>query len=237
MFKIFLCISALTFFGAGCGNGSSSVASMAGLSSCSNAYYPLNKGAKISYLSRIGEKTSNIDVEVTDIGSDYAMLTYHLGPTLTMDQKVTCTKDGLVIKAYFNPSMKDQSKVKTISSSGQFLPKDIHVGSEWSDAYQAEMTNDSFEAQKLGMSKTYMDTTSKNTVIGEESVIVPAGTFTALKVKSVNTVAVKLKANSPGMPGEITTYNYFVKGKGLVKTITTQGGITIGMEATSISTP
>ena len=133
----------------------------------------------------------------------------------------------------------EQITMRTLKAIGEFLPRNLHVGSVWTNSYEVEATNTNPVAVRMGFGTTRMTTTTTTTnkAIGEVTVTVPAGTFTAIKVETVNKTKTELGFGKPPSEFEIKSYTYFVRGKGLVKTETVSNGVTMGTEATSIVVP
>ncbi len=209
---------------------------------CDHPYYPLRLGTKTSYATHYGTgHDSQLSWEVRALTNDKATLHYTFDRGLTMDSDISCGTDGLLAKTYLNMGSAltgSNVKAKTISSSGHFLPRDLQVGSTWTSTYEVEAENDNPDAARLGMKTTHMDLKVENKALGEESVTVPAGTFTALKIEAKNTMKMKLGPNLPVVNSTFTTYSYFVRGKGMVKSETSgASGMNSSMEATEIIVP
>jgi hypothetical protein len=252
---------ALLLTGAGCGSTSSVTPSVtptmptsapaavapsvvADLGACNNPYYPLKKGTKVDYSSHVGKTTNSYSWEVTDAATDHVTLAYHFPHASDATTDMACGPTGIRTTTYLNlnqlsSSAATQATSKTISSSGDFLPSDLHVGSTWQNSYELEITNTNPELVKLGMGTSHMTISAQNKALDEESVTVAAGTFTAIKVESKSTMKISLGAKLPTTNTDVMSYLYFVKGKGLVKTETsgTSGGSDFGSEATSITIP
>ncbi len=183
---------------------------------------------------------SSYSWEVTEATGDHVKLAYHFSPTLTTVSDVTCSDEGLRMDSYINTAAatgNEQMTVKTVRAAGQYVPRDLHVGSEWTNSYEVEATNTNPIAIRMGFGTTHMTIDTKNKAVSEEKVTVPAGTFTAIKVESVNNTSTVLGAGKPASTFAITSYLYFVRGKGLVKTETVSNGVTMGVEATKITVP
>lgn len=208
---------------------------------CDHPYYPLRQGTKTTYTSQSGSINSRFNWEVTALTPEKATLRYTFDRGLTMDSDIFCGTDGLLIKSYLNMGSAlagGSVNAKTISSSGHFLPSDLRVGSTWTSTYQVETENTNPDAVRLGMRTSQMDLKIENKALGEESVTVPAGTFTALKIEAKNTMKMKLGPNLPAVNSTFTTYSYFVRGKGMVKSVTNGvSGMNSRIEATEIIVP
>lgn len=211
-------------------------------SNCDHPYYPLKLGTKTSYRTSAAGRVSTFQWEVREATNDHAMLHYSFDGGMQMDSEMSCGDDGLLAKTYLDLSSAmagGDVEAKTISSSGHFLPRDLAVGTTWTSTYEVEAKNNNPQAAQLGMSTTHMNLTTKNTAVSEEQVTVPAGTFSAIKVESNNKMKMKLGPNLPDVDTEFTSYSYFVRGKGLVKSeiLDSHSLPSGGMEATDIITP
>lgn len=210
-------------------------------SNCDHPYYPLKLGTKTSYKTSAAGHASTFQWEVREATNDHATLHYTFDRGMQMDSELSCGDDGLLAKTYLDLGSVmagGDVQAKTLSSSGNFLPRDLAVGTTWTSTYEVEVKNTNPQAAQLGMATNHMNLTTENKVISEEQVTVPAGTFTALKVESKNAMKMKLGANMPEVNTAYTTYSYFVRGKGLVKSEISDSQLgTSGMEATEIVTP
>ena len=227
--------------GAGCASSGVSIPTplSVGGSRCDHPYYPLRVGTKMEYASSAKSALhSSYSWEVTEAAGDHAKLAYHFSPTLTTVSDVTCSDEGLRMDSYMNTAgANEQMTVKTLRADGQYVPRDLRVGSEWTNNYEVEATNTNPIAIRMGFGTTHMTIDTKNKAVSEEKVTVPAGTFTAIKVESVNNTSTVLGVGKPASTFAITSYLYFVRGKGLVKTETVSNGVTMGVEATKITVP
>ena len=134
-----------------------------------------------------------------------------------------------------------EQSFETLSQEGVFLPKDLRVGSEWDTTYAVEgkFTTPAMGNQPVNMKQSIA---MQQKALAEESVTVPAGTFTAIKIEQKTTVTIDFGANAimqqfaSQMP-PITTTNYLwlVKGVGMVKSESVYQGETSRVEAISIN--
>ncbi len=203
--------------------------------SCDNPYLPLKAGYKIAYkITGKGLQENSYTEAVKDAGADAISMEYTFSgaTTTTMTQDLQCTSDG--IKALNNvdigSAMGDQKiTTKTLSTSGQMLPAELSPGTEWDNGYDTETEFSGSMAQLMGTIQT--NTKIHNKVLREEQVTVPAGSYTAEVVEKTITTTSTIK----GKPttNTLTSTDYWVKGVGLVKTISS--GFTL--EATSVTLP
>lgn len=209
--------------------------------SCDHAYYPLKSGSSITYKTISTGPSTSFSMTVVEATQASAKLKYHFEPSFDLDSEIACTNEGIRATSYLDMGSAfsgGKMSAKTISSYGQLLPQDLRVGSVWASGYEVETTTTMPDAVRMGMGSGRSTFHTTNTAMGEVTVTVPAGTFTALKVESKMKIHTVLGARMPPMDSESTTYNYFVRGKGLVKSETTDSrGGSSGMEATSIETP
>ncbi|MCC7357332.1 hypothetical protein IT408_02380 [Candidatus Uhrbacteria bacterium] len=208
---------------------------------CDNPYFPLRPGTKMSYKTHAAGRNSSFTWESRELTADNVSLLYTFDGGLLLHSDFSCTSDGLIAQSYLdmNSAMTGSViKTKTTSSTGTYLPKDLAIGKTWESAYEVETENENPEAARLGMKVSHMTLTIQNKVLSEESVTVPAGTFTALKVESKNVMKLKLSPTMPPIDNTFTSFSYYVRGKGLVKS-TTEGknGVNSDLEATEIIVP
>lgn len=208
---------------------------------CDHPYYPLKQGTKVTFNTQAAEQDNAFSFEVTEASSDRATLTYQFGPTLHMESEIVCGDDGIHATGYLNMAgalSGGQLTSRTVSARGSILPNDFRVGSTWSSMFEVETQNTNPDAIRLGMGTGHMTMHTTSTALGEESVTVPAGTFDAIKVEMKMKTRMVLGGSIPPIDTETTSYSYFVRGKGMVKTETLDSrGTNSTMEATEILTP
>ena len=120
-------------------------------------------------------------------GNTYKITISDLGPDSFNQDALTTTADGQKTSStYFwkcNPAglIMIGSDVEMFSSqTGLTVPASIKIGDQWTSHYET----------------SYATFTENNTVVGEESVTVPAGTFTATKIQT-SSISQGKSANNP----------------------------------------
>lgn len=211
-----------------------------GGNNCDHPYYPLKAGTKITYETSVGARKNTFSWEVVKASTEEAQIKYHFEPSTDVVSNISCDGSGLIVKEFVNPSNAGatQSTSKTLSTSGNFLPKNLNATSKWSNEFVVETTNTNPDLVRLGLAKTVMTISSNNKSLGETSVTTPAGTFTAMKVEQKTSMRITLNDGKPDLVTDTVTMNYFVQGKGLVKSETEdQYAGKIDMDAVSIQIP
>ena len=252
-------VGLLVLLGAGCGNtppaqpnGSGIVGTNTqtepanpsrGQTACDHEYYPLHPGYEVAYQSSFGP-TGAYTLKVTDGAGDSVKLNLDFAGGTHSEQQYRCENGNLKSLGFVDLASLAQNgraTVETKSVDGYVLPRDIRVGSNWTTKFAVSMSIPVQTADSEPM-KVDAEITIRQSVIGEERVTVPAGTFTALKVSSETFV----KTSIPGQPAlsgggddtpMVTATEWWVKGKGLVKSVTPMvGAQPITVEATDIKT-
>lgn len=236
-------LAALVFLGAGCGNSSGVTPSdviSGDVARCGNAYFPLRQGYAVTYRNTFPGGAPNeytLSVERVE-GNEIELKTaFQSGTTGT--QTLEC-EDGVVRAKSFialgGPSSLT-GQAKTTAVRGELMPRDLRVGSAWETEFDVDVKItdplkdpmvDPLSDPLASGRATRLGTTIKiaREALAEESVTVPAGTFRALKIRSVTT----------GMGFPITSNEWWVEGSGLVK-VTTGDDQSIVSEAISVRLP
>ena len=215
-------------------------------SDCTSEYFPLRTGYQISFANRLstGASQNTYTMKVTSVVGSHVTATVDFDSGIHSEQAYDCTDGNVQATGYVDlgAGMSGvHATAVTRSSSGQLIPHDVHVGSVWTAAFTISTSLGGVS----GMPARNIDSTvtTERTAEAEEDVTVPAGTFHALKVKSITTFTFAGAAPSiPGMgaipaPAPVVGYEWWVKGKGMVKTTSDMSGTSIVSEATSILTP
>lgn len=224
----------LLLVGAGCGKKAAGpagqpaekpVAAKPLLSSdaCNHPYYPLKKGYQIDYEVNAAGGNMTYSMKIPEAASGSAKLeldiNYQGSHTMTMD--LVCGADGNIrTDAYMDMAGAFGSpfKITTKSVDGEIMPRDLKVGTKWSNKYETEMDLSGMANLPKGYEKMSGTVEETSEVVGEESVTVPAGTFDALKVQ-MTTVSNYVMAGPNAQP-QVTrgsTTQWWVKGVGMVK--------------------
>jgi hypothetical protein len=249
-------LGALTIIGAGCGQKtpapSPSPANRAAPTNaapvsdeCGNPYYPFKPGLAIAY--RVSPTTGAAG------GSDYTIRTVGVNGTVatvraetagggSADMEADCANGSVALKGSSGlDAAVGGTKFKTtvLSSSGTSMPANLAPGATWnhSETIKMEMTSGTV----AGMDTITMTTTEQGRAVGQESVTVPAGTYDAMKIELTRTTASKFSGTPSGMkipempPDTTTATEWWVKGIGMVKSVTVDKGQTSTVEAKSVT--
>jgi len=221
-------VSILALTGAGCFDrpaGSPPTLPSLGRSSsrCLNAYYPLNAGSSISYRSVYGTgmevpfKISVVEHDADNIKLEYDMTVQ--GSNAKITQELECIDGMIKGKGHFDMAsafLGIDLRYEVLELSGEILPADMRVGKEWTNVNKVKINTT--DTGPIGSMLNGKVTTTKimNKVVAEESVTVPAGTFTALKVEQT----IEIQSEIAGRPFNTTSMStaWYVKDVGLVKT-------------------
>lgn len=252
----------LVLVGAGCstsrssvgptaGTGSSSVAGgTGGTSACEHLYYPLRTGYEISFKNTFSSpidhspQVSHYSWKVKEMTADSADIVVHFDAgNINSNQHLLCQNGGLLATAYVDlnsGSGRAGYHVTTRNATGAYLPSDLRVGSEWSQSFDINMSPASGTDPVLGAIDG--NVTIRHKALREETVTVPAGTYTALKVETHTSLNLGSLAGVPtsggGSASDIVTHEWWVKHVGLVKTDATIGtSLLASSEAERVTLP
>jgi len=127
-------------------------------------------------------------------------------------------------------------RIETEKIEGVLMPEGLRDGSTWTSSYVMKMTPE--DGSLPAYARMSSEVSVVNTVVGEETITVPAGTFNALKVESVSTTITAmtgLPVSVPPSETTVTEYEWWVKGVGMVKSESGDGSSLI--EATGVIVP
>jgi hypothetical protein len=243
----FSLVLALTLVGAGCSKPATPSEPATtpvvgrGADGCDHPYAPFDAGLTVRYLTTYGATESGFTYRVLSNEGGKLKIEYAFGTSttpLTVGASFVC--DGGTIKAdgYLdmgNSLAGQRIKMATESVEGEFMPKDLAVGTEWTTSYVVAISSDD-PAMKDLVKDLRQKITVKNKVVADEIVTVRAGTFQALKIESeteLNFVSVAANAPSGVL---IPATSWFVKDVGMVKSTAggESGGTKWEVEATEV---
>lgn len=242
MHKRNLIVLAASFLliGAGCGKPSASVTSdvtvnaegnvaapattpaSGGTSLCDNPYYPIKPGYSISYATTFaGKPSGGMTMTVENVSGGQANLSYDFEKGVKSAQTVSCVDGDLKVDTFFDAgsaSGSTQMKFTTTGSRGVLMPKTIVAGTTWEGGFDVNITSEDPQLKQFAANGMTGSISSKRTAVAEESVTVPAGTYTAMKVTEETTVTMVI----PGLPitpppTKNVSTAWYVKGVGMVK--------------------
>lgn len=188
---------------------------------CTNTYYPVREGATWSYKSTGGPAGEySFTDTITSVRTDGFTLSTQIGG-LTRAQEWTCTAEGLAALQFGGApaamlnSQNIQMNFDVTNANGVTFPRQINPGDQWQQSVDiaGDVTLFNEEAQATGSVQMNFS------AVGNESVIVPAGTFEALRVEV--DVSLNISATYEGITLPVAfsgDYTYwFAPGVGWVK--------------------
>ncbi len=241
-----LLLASLTLIGAGCGqsatvstNGApTEKPSTTTSDACGNPYYPFKPGLTIAY--RVTPSTgaagdADYTIRIVSVSGTTAATRVELAGGGTADMSADCANGSVALNGSSNLGAAMQGvefKTTVLSSTGTYMPANVSAGSTWNNAETVKM--EFTGGPSAGMGPITLTTTEESRAIGEESVTVPAGTYKAIKVELTRTTTSKLSGIAIP-PSTSKSTEWWVKGIGMVKTVTVSEGQTSTVEAKSIS--
>ncbi|MBI4457974.1 hypothetical protein HY633_03365 [Candidatus Uhrbacteria bacterium] len=247
-------LTSLVFIGAGCGQKAAvstgaetatPAASGKPVSSdkCGNPYYPFKPGLAITY-GTTPSVNADYTIRVISASGSTAAIRAEMAGGVAVEMQADCANGTVSMKGTLDLGAAAQGmKIKTtvVESSGTFMPASVAVGSAWSNSQTVKVEAAGGPGAIAGVGPITTVTTEKSKVLGEESVTVPAGTYRALKVEVTRTTTSKFSGLPAGLklpempPSTATVTEWWVKGVGMVKSVTTGQGETSTVEAKSVT--
>lgn len=228
---LFACLA-----GSSCKSGSTGSSGTSGLGSllggstsgaCYNAYYPASPTLKKTYTTKMGSSSSSHVESFTNFSSTGFTQITEVAPRsgdpnskpFKVEYGLSCKPEGLMAMEYGTMTTGQDTKLqyKTVKAEGISFPKD----SEWTVGKKWKMGFD-IEGDMAGRAAF----TSKGSVsidceiVGQETITVPAGTFTAYKVNMDTRTQMTMSIAGrtiPTSPPLIKTVAWFAKDVGIVK--------------------
>ena len=200
---------------------STEIASTSNTGLCGNRYFPVREGATWTY-KNTGSPAGEFQFtdRVSSVRADGFTLTSQLGNS-AWTQEWACQQEGLVaLQLGGAPAMTLTAQgirldLEVNNVSGVTFPRDIAAGNQWQHTLdfdgQVEMAGQAGNAQGTALTRF--------TVLGNETVTVPAGTFDAVKIQVEPTLDINVGFQLLSIPVTISgTYTYwFVQDVGWVK--------------------
>lgn len=185
---------------------------------CDHPYFPSAANTTWQYRSSLknAEHTTKI---ISNSGSSFVMEN-NFGK-LVVKNTIKCESDGSLTQTEY-PTMSGLSanmKIETISYEGAAFPAPAKwlVGSSWTNSFKVKISI------AMGQQTMTQSGTMKisNKIAAEETVKVPAGTFTALKVtQTINQdMLMNIGGKSTPVKNTITTTSWYAKNVGLIKSV------------------
>jgi hypothetical protein len=190
------------------------------IGNCANPYYPVREGSTWNYKST-GSPAGEYSFTDTiiPVRSDGFTLKSQFGE-LTRTQDWACRPEGLVALQLGGGALQAQNlsvEVKTQNASGVMYPAVVKIGDQWD--YLLEFTGTMDIAGNTGDANGTVQ--NHFTAPGMESVTVPVGTFTALKIQIDTTMTISVTYQGITVPIAFSgSYTYwFVQDLGWVKAV------------------
>lgn len=199
------------------------IATIAALSSsawaaCNHPYFPSAANTTWLYQSSL-KNTEHTTKIISNSGSSF-VLENNFGK-LKVKNTIKCESDGSLTQSEY-PSMTGLSanmKIETLSSEGVAFPAAAKwvVGASWTNLFKVKIS------VAMGEQTMTQSGTKKisSKIAAEETVKVPAGTFTALKVmQTINQdMMMTIAGKSTPVKNTITTTSWYAKNVGLIKSV------------------
>jgi hypothetical protein len=199
------------------------IASIAALSSsawaaCDHPYFPSAANTTWQYQSSL-KNTEHTTKIISNSGSSFVMEN-NFG-SLIVKNTIKCEPDGSLTQTEY-PTMSGLSanmKIQTLSYEGAAFPAPAKwvVGSSWTNSFKVKISI--AMGQQNMMQTGTMKISSK--IVAQETVKVPAGTFSALKVTQtiVQDMMMNIGGKSTPVKNTISTTTWYAKNVGVVKSI------------------
>lgn len=199
---------------------------------CANAYYPVSASVKreyrVTYENKVLKPATYTETFVDITPDSFKVKTTFAESGSGVTNSWKCSGDGLTALEYANVNMANQNPeimqldVQTVSTRGIAIPSENNwkAGYKWNLEYETAGKMEGKGSIPSGELKS--NVTMENEILGQASVTVPAGTFSALKVKSkIIQKGTMQMATEPvtNVPVNISleAIMYYAKGVGLVK--------------------
>lgn len=199
---------------------------------CANEYQPLAQGSSWTYNTTEVDGSVNVYTTTVSELSDEGFTLTHSFENTVVTQLWACTPEGLSALEYGDGPEASvigggfSSDIETIGVTGVTFPKELAPGVSWEQTYDVQGTISMGGGMDGAASGTV---THSFTAIGEESVTVPAGSFTAIRVEGTNNITFVGNVGGISIPIEIEgpTVIWWVRGIGMVRsesTLAVEGG-------------
>ncbi len=208
---------------------------------CNNPYLPIVLGATWNY-KLTGPVPDTFTHTILSLESNSFVEQDVFATGITRQGKWNCENGNLIALdppggASANVSTENNvtAGFQTTNSSGVTLPATINTGDTWSQSLTLEGTQ-TINGTAYPASNQL---TSDCKAISLESVTVEAGTFDALRVECQTAVKLSVKTGDTALENtlNLTGTNWYVRGVGLVKTLTVGFGFDSMVELVSYNIP
>lgn len=189
---------------------------------CGNAFYPVIEGRALRYTNNIpGFGTTEHTITHSDVTDTSFTATTDLGEGNVLTQTWACSGEGLLQPEFSQlPTGEEVTlTIEFVESSGLTIPAadQFQPGGSWTTHYVANATLSDTGAGQMLMEQT---TDLTHTVIGPETITVPAGTFDAMRVETTGTVSSATTVGDvsvPAMEFTMSFISWYAEGVGLVR--------------------
>lgn len=189
---------------------------------CGNAFYPVIEGRTLRYANNIpGIDAGEHTITHSDVTDSSFTATTDLGDGNVLTQTWTCSGEGLLQPelTQFPTAEEVTLTIEVVESSGLTIPAadQFEPGGTWTTRYVANATVSDAGAGEMTMAQT---TELTHTVIGPETITVPAGTFDAIRVETtgnVSSVTTVGGVSVPPMELPMSFISWYAEGVGLVR--------------------
>jgi hypothetical protein len=192
---------------------------------CANPLIPVKRGATWNYATTgVASNPITLSTTITDVRPDGFTAAVNLDGSINTTQEWACKPEGLLALSFgagqTDLSLPAQGVTATLSTSGATgvtVPVNPQAGTPWT--YGLDVSGDfaqgNVKAQVTGSTTTAMS------VLGTESVTVPAGTFNATKIGAKTTFNVTARYLGLGLPlsVELDGTFWFAPGVGWIKSV------------------
>ncbi len=189
---------------------------------CSNPFYPVVEGRTLRYANNIpGFGVTEHTITHSNVTDTSFTATTDLGEGNVLTQTWTCSGEGLLQPEFSQlPTGDDVTlSIEFVESSGLTIPAadQFEAGATWTTRYVANATLSDSGAGEMLMAQT---TELTHTVIGPETITVPAGEFEAMRVETAGNVSAVTTVGGVSVPPTefpLTFVSWYAEGVGLVR--------------------
>ncbi len=206
--------------------------SQAALGDCYNPFNPVVEGKVWKYTTDSGDATSTLEVSFKDITAS-TFTSVQKFADISTEVQWTCSPDGMLSSQFAMMSIPLVPGVEfeTLEVNGVVIPTEDkwQVGYSWDTQYVIKIKYTSGETVFEGQGNF----TLANTIAAEESVTVPAGTYSdAFLVETSGSLVMNIMGTETTLP--ITFSTWYVKDIGMVKNALTDSTLKYSTELVSI---
>lgn len=189
---------------------------------CGNAYYPIVEGRVLTYRSSFGGmEESNYTMSFSDVSPTDFTVSTGAGGADIISTTWHCTTEGM-LSTTFNqlPGIVEGMEIEFVEAEGITFPTEeaFENGEGWTTRYTTNITMSDPDMGSMTMAQTVE---LIHTIVGEESVSVPAGDFPeAVRVDTAGTISMSIMLDDLSQPSTSFPMNmtsWYARGVGLVK--------------------